>query len=559
MPSSTALVDGWPTSTTTGADAPRRAGPATSPSCCRPAHRCRRSKRRCASAKSPTVPRTARVVYADRRDPPSHAGAPGGRRPDRSNSPLVAALRTPAVRLQRRRAVRVGARRRPRGTCGQATAGRAADHPVADAIAHLRSRRANGSVADACRPARGARRRATASSMPRSTALTPRRVAAGPLRDRPGQRMERRRRPRCCVATCVGAPAVAGGPQSPTAILPETRQRRGADHDDPRGQGPRVPDHDRVRARHQPQRTLDVTASLAERRLDAGGSQTPTRCTRLQAARRADERRRAATAAVRRLHPGRWTIWSCPSTAAATRPARPGKSRAPVLAAGAAAEPGSASATRHRPRCPSPSPVRRDRAAVGRRRGVGRPNARRPRPRQASAARITSPASPTTSQDDGRRRPGLRKDAVDLDLPPWQSGRYGTAVGRAVHGVLQYADLAPDGHRATPRRRRGRGHPRDGRDGRRARPLGDRGADRGRGTGHEHHREMFVAARRRPPVEGYIDLFVGHRWWSSSTTRPTVDRHGDVRGTHRPGTAANSRPTGSPSKRCSANRWPPAC
>jgi ATP-dependent helicase/nuclease subunit A len=38
--------------------------------------------------------------------------------------------------------------------------------------------------------------------------------------------------------------------------------------------------------------------------------------------------------------------------------------------------------------------------------------------------------------------PGLAKGGVDLDQPPWQRGRYGTAVGRAVHAVLQDADLA---------------------------------------------------------------------------------------------------------------------
>lgn len=38
--------------------------------------------------------------------------------------------------------------------------------------------------------------------------------------------------------------------------------------------------------------------------------------------------------------------------------------------------------------------------------------------------------------------PGLDKRSRDLDLPPWQKGRYGTAVGRAVHGVLQVVDLA---------------------------------------------------------------------------------------------------------------------
>jgi ATP-dependent exoDNAse (exonuclease V) beta subunit len=37
--------------------------------------------------------------------------------------------------------------------------------------------------------------------------------------------------------------------------------------------------------------------------------------------------------------------------------------------------------------------------------------------------------------------PGLEKRPRDLDLPPWLKGRYGTAVGRAVHGVLQTIDL----------------------------------------------------------------------------------------------------------------------
>jgi ATP-dependent exoDNAse (exonuclease V) beta subunit len=38
--------------------------------------------------------------------------------------------------------------------------------------------------------------------------------------------------------------------------------------------------------------------------------------------------------------------------------------------------------------------------------------------------------------------PGLQKDARDLELPPWNKGRYGTAIGRAVHAVLQTVDLA---------------------------------------------------------------------------------------------------------------------
>jgi ATP-dependent helicase/nuclease subunit A len=38
--------------------------------------------------------------------------------------------------------------------------------------------------------------------------------------------------------------------------------------------------------------------------------------------------------------------------------------------------------------------------------------------------------------------PGLAKQPRDLELPPWNKGRYGTAIGRAVHGVLQTVDLA---------------------------------------------------------------------------------------------------------------------
>jgi ATP-dependent exoDNAse (exonuclease V) beta subunit len=38
--------------------------------------------------------------------------------------------------------------------------------------------------------------------------------------------------------------------------------------------------------------------------------------------------------------------------------------------------------------------------------------------------------------------PGTAKAARDLELPPWSKGRYGTAIGRAVHAVLQVVDLS---------------------------------------------------------------------------------------------------------------------
>jgi hypothetical protein len=59
------------------------------------------------------------------------------------------------------------------------------------------------------------------------------------------------------------------------------------------------------------------------------------------------------------------------------------------------------------------------------------------RPRTVAATALTEDGRPDAGDD-----PGLRKRPRDLDLPPWQKGRYGTAIGRAVHGVLQTVDLA---------------------------------------------------------------------------------------------------------------------
>jgi ATP-dependent helicase/nuclease subunit A len=61
-----------------------------------------------------------------------------------------------------------------------------------------------------------------------------------------------------------------------------------------------------------------------------------------------------------------------------------------------------------------------------------------PRVRSATAiAREAAASLPAPVTD-----PGLAKDPRDLELPPWNKGRYGTAVGRAVHAVLQTVDLA---------------------------------------------------------------------------------------------------------------------
>lgn len=55
----------------------------------------------------------------------------------------------------------------------------------------------------------------------------------------------------------------------------------------------------------------------------------------------------------------------------------------------------------------------------------------------ASGLEGTEPAIALVHHPD----PGLAKGPRDLELPPWTKGRYGSAVGRAVHAVLQSVDL----------------------------------------------------------------------------------------------------------------------
>ncbi len=74
--------------------------------------------------------------------------------------------------------------------------------------------------------------------------------------------------------------------------------------------------------------------------------------------------------------------------------------------------------------------------------------ARAARPAAISASHLegvleaTSPRPATTNRLGEPTDAGLAKDARDLELPPWNKGRYGTAIGRAVHAVLQTVDLA---------------------------------------------------------------------------------------------------------------------
>jgi len=64
------------------------------------------------------------------------------------------------------------------------------------------------------------------------------------------------------------------------------------------------------------------------------------------------------------------------------------------------------------------------------------------RPIATSATRLAKEAAAKQQSNTTPIDPGLAKGAKDIDLPPWQKGRYGSAIGRAVHGVLQVVDLA---------------------------------------------------------------------------------------------------------------------
>jgi ATP-dependent exoDNAse (exonuclease V) beta subunit len=76
---------------------------------------------------------------------------------------------------------------------------------------------------------------------------------------------------------------------------------------------------------------------------------------------------------------------------------------------------------------------------------VVRARAARPSTVSASSLEGTLRAAPRPAASNAVGEPddpGLAKDPRDLELPPWNKGRYGTAIGRAVHGVLQTVDLA---------------------------------------------------------------------------------------------------------------------
>lgn len=105
--------------------------------------------------------------------------------------------------------------------------------------------------------------------------------------------------------------------------------------------------------------------------------------------------------------------------------------------------------------------------------------------------------------------PGLDKRPRDLDLPPWQKGRYGTAIGRAVHGVLQVVDLATGDGVDDAARAQAMAEGVTNRTevvARLARSGVDTAVARA-AAASEHWRELWVAAPMGDVlIEGYIDL-----------------------------------------------------
>ncbi|MEJ7799332.1 MAG: UvrD-helicase domain-containing protein [Ilumatobacter sp.] len=133
------------------------------------------------------------------------------------------------------------------------------------------------------------------------------------------------------------------------------------------------------------------------------------------------------------------------------------------------------------------------------------------RQRAFAAARRRPSASATFLAGEADTDAGLDKGAVDLDLPPWQRGRYGTAVGRAVHAVLQYADFCTGDNIEAEAAAQCAAEGIIGMDDTVATlarsalqaPVVQRATDT------PHHRELFVASDVGGcTVEGYIDLFV---------------------------------------------------
>lgn len=137
----------------------------------------------------------------------------------------------------------------------------------------------------------------------------------------------------------------------------------------------------------------------------------------------------------------------------------------------------------------------------------------------SEASRRTGIAATRLSEElaAGNRRdlvddPGLDKHPVNVELPPWQRGRYGTSIGRAVHGVLQFCDLSTGADIDNLARAQCAAEGVIGLEPQvaaLARSALAAPIVRSVVDGAEHWRELFVAAPVGDRVlEGYVDLLV---------------------------------------------------
>ncbi len=132
--------------------------------------------------------------------------------------------------------------------------------------------------------------------------------------------------------------------------------------------------------------------------------------------------------------------------------------------------------------------------------------------RTGIAATRLSEELAATGERDEIDDPGLDKRPVNVELPPWQRGRYGTSIGRAVHGVLQFCDLSSGADIDNLARAQCAAEGVIGLESQvaalarsaLATPIVQTVVD-----GAEHWRELFVAAPIGDRVlEGYVDLLV---------------------------------------------------
>ena len=197
----------------------------------------------------------------------------------------------------------------------------------------------------------------------------------------------------------------------------------------------------------------DQRRRLGERHVDARRPGRRRRVRRASADRRADGRRRAAAPALRGVHPGVRPPRRVAAPGRADQGQRALRRLGPADVGRVAVRGRSARSERRcagdcvRAACLRAVAARPPSISHGATRRRGPPSATRvlrrvrhdvpasPPPDCRRSWRQSATATPSTT-------PGSTSDRSTSRLPPWQRGRYGTSIGRAVHGVLQFCDLA---------------------------------------------------------------------------------------------------------------------